>query len=147
MKKLLIALIAVSTISTAALADNHKGKDKAKGKDQHGMIIPKKMMKGLPQDQKDAIKAIVEKNSNRDKMKALMEQRKTIVSAATFDKAAYIKNVEAMHDLREDAKENKAKINAEILSVLTPEQRTELVKIWTEKAEKMKKHKDGKKQK
>ncbi len=145
MKKLLLTIIAVSTVSTSAMAfwggDDHKKKDDRHGKSMEMKkghdILDRKFMKSLSEETKAKIKAIMGNDTTRDAMKKLMEERNAIVGADKFDTNAFIKNTEKMKELRETAKENRVEKTAEVLSVLTKEERLKLVAKWQERAAKM----------
>ncbi len=126
--------MSISAISTAAMADDHKGRHD--GKKGEGIAIGK-IIKDLPKEKQDQIKAILSKDGTKEKMKALMTERKAILTAKTFDKAAFVKNAEAVKSLKESVKADKDAKMAEVLSLLTQEERQKL-------ADKMdKKRKDG----
>ncbi len=146
MKKLLVTLVAVSFIAGAAVAEEHKGKKRGDDK-MHGGEHHSKFIKSLPQEKQDKIKEILQKNSNKEEFKALADERKKLLDAEKFDKAAFIKNAEKMKALRDKMKEQKIVKEAEILAILSPEERKAMLKDLGKKKDgkKPSKGKDGKK--
>lgn len=151
MKKIMMAVMALSLISGAALAQNKVktpgNMERPVGPGTHRMMwagegrdgMPAGFMKNLPADKQEQAAAIMEKYSSRDKVQKLIEERKTIMTAEKFDAKAFIKNHDKMKDVMEKAMNERVKAMAEVMSILSVEERTKMVEAWEAGPDKIKK--------
>lgn len=102
----------------------------------------------LTQEQKDAIKAIVEADratlqTLREQVRAKREAYRTAHPPDTFDEAALRAHLAELAPLHADIAVNAAKLRVKVLAVLTAEQRAELAEMREEFEEFGRRHGPG----
>lgn len=147
MKKFLIALMAVSSISMSALAnDGHEGGKyppkmmpqhhkvmAARGNMQDCHFLNKQFMKNLSEKKQEAVKKIIKEYSMKEAMKDLLEARRKIIVAEVFDTDAFLKNAQEILEAQDKMKDNRLVIEAKILLILDKAEREKLVEMKEKK--------------
>jgi periplasmic protein CpxP/Spy len=151
-KSIIISSVAVIAFSSFAFAQDVKptdnqdsvkqerGQGKRGGEGKHGRHGKDKMMRGLHQlnlsdAQKEQMKSL--KEQSKLQFQPLREEMKTL-SSKKYDGIITNEEQSRLKELKAQMRENGKKMHEEMMSILTPEQKTQFEQMKTEKRGKMK---------
>ena len=144
MKKLLMTAALVSSITLSGLA---YAVENAPAGSDHGGFFSESLSK-LPEAKATAFKATMKQSREQNKdlfaqEKKIHEDLRTLMTAKTFDKDAFIAKDKELQQLRDQMSENRSKAFADALSGLTQDERTSLADAMKERHDKAKAHWKG----